>query len=147
MNNYFTSINISDKVKIFYSLFKLDIYDEGIIYHINNILNNERIHEINFKLLIKLLLGLCYFSFEKVHIYNLIITNLIKYDIILDNVYLTQLKICELAIRTQHVPNVYNHLNKESIEYLNCIKNKQKTIEYHVKSDLQKKCKKYFINF
>ncbi|SOS80656.1 RAP protein, putative [Plasmodium sp. gorilla clade G1] len=147
MNNYFTSINISDKVKIFYSLFKLDIYDEGIIYHINNILNNERIHEINFKLLIKLLLGLCYFSFEKVDIYNLIITNLIKYDIILDNVYLTQLKICELAIRTQHVPNVYNHLNKESIEYLNCIKNKQKTIEYHVKSDLQKNVKNILLTF
>ncbi|KYN94973.1 RAP protein, putative [Plasmodium reichenowi] len=147
MNNYFTSINISDKVKIFYSLFKLDIYDEGIIYHINNILNNERIHEINFKLLIKLLLGLCYFSFEKVDIYNLIITNLIKYDIILDNVYLTQLKICELAIRTQHVPNVHNHLNKESIEYLNCIKNKQKTIEYHVKSDLQKNVKNILLTF
>ncbi|KYN97319.1 putative RAP protein [Plasmodium gaboni] len=146
-NNYFSCINISDKVKIFYSLFKLDIYEEGIIYHINNILNNERIHEINFKLLIKLLLGLCYFSFENVDIYNLIITNLIKYDIILDNVYLTQLKICELAIRTQHVPNVYNHLNKECIEYLNCIKNKEKTIEYHVKSDLQKNVKNILLTF
>ncbi|CAC9699158.1 RAP protein, putative [Plasmodium sp. DRC-Itaito] len=147
MNNYFSSINISDKIKIFYSLFKLDIYEEGIIYHINNILNNERIHEINFKLLIKLLLGLCYFSFENVDIYNLIITNLIKYDIILDNVYLTQLKICELAIRTQHVPNVYNHLNKECIEYLNSIKNKEKTIEYHVKSDLQKNVKNILLTF
>ncbi|SOV18361.1 RAP protein, putative [Plasmodium sp. gorilla clade G2] len=146
-NNYFSCINISDKVKIFYSLFKLDIYEEGITYHINNILNNESIHEINFKLLIKLLLGLCYFSFECVDIYNLIITNLIKYDIILDNVYLTQLKICELAIRTQHVPNVYNHLNKECIEYLNCIKNKEKTIEYHVKSDLQKNVKNILLTF
>ncbi|CRG93907.1 RAP protein, putative [Plasmodium gallinaceum] len=147
-NYYFNaSINVSDKIKILYCLFKLDIYEENLIKDINYIINENVIHQISYKLLIKLLLSLCYFSFENVDIYNLIIKNLIKYDIILDNIYLTQLKICELSLRTQHVPNVYNNLNVECIEYINYIKNKDKSIEYHIKSDLQKSVKNILLTF
>ncbi|CRH00807.1 RAP protein, putative [Plasmodium relictum] len=147
-NSYFyTSIDICDKIKILYCLFKLDIYEEKLVKDVNYIINEKVIHLISYKLLIKLLLSLCYFSFENAHIYNLIIKNLIKYDILLDNIYLTQLKICELSLRTQHVPNVYNCLNDECLEYINCIKNKEKTVEYHIKSDLQKNVKNILLTF
>lgn len=143
--NYLT---ILDKIKIFYSLFHLDIYEENILFDITTQLNKpELIHDIPYKFLIKLLLSFCYFSFENITIYNMIIKNLIKYDILVNNIYLNQLKIIELSLRTQHVPNVYNKIDTECYEYMNYIKNKEKEIEYNIKSDLQKEVKHILLTF
>ncbi|KJP85714.1 hypothetical protein AK88_04636 [Plasmodium fragile] len=140
-------VDLPGKVKILYSLFKLDIYEEALICEVSNMISEENINNMDYKELAKLLLAMCYFSVENTHAYNLIIKNLIKFDIILDNVYVTQLKICELALRTRHVPNVYNQLNEECIEYMNFIKSKEKNAEYHIKSDLQKEIKNFLLSF
>ncbi|CDU19019.1 RAP protein, putative [Plasmodium yoelii] len=148
-NSLCNSLTILDKIKILYSLFHLDIYIENILVDITTKLLNkpELIHEIPYKFLIKLLLSFCYFSFKNKDIYNMIIKNLIKYDILIDNIYLNQLKIIELSLRTQHVPNVYNKLDTECYEYMNYIKNKEKEIEYNIKSDLQKEVKNILLTF
>ncbi|GAB67231.1 hypothetical protein PCYB_112520 [Plasmodium cynomolgi strain B] len=139
--------DLPGKIKILHSLFKLDIYEEALICEICRTINEDNINHLNYKELAKLLLAMCYFSIENAHAYNLIIKNLIKFDIILDNVYLTQLKICELALRTRHVPNVYDLLNEECIEYMTFIKAKEKDAEYHIKSDLQKEIKNILLTF
>ncbi|CAD2095708.1 RAP protein, putative [Plasmodium vinckei brucechwatti] len=144
----YNSLSILDKIKIFYSLFHLDIYEDKLLFDITSQLNSpELIHSIPYKFLIKLLLSFCYFSYENITIYNIIIKNLIKYDILVDNIYLNQLKIIELSLRTQHVPNVYNKLDSECYEYMNYIKNKEKEIEYNIKSDLQKEVKHILLTF
>ncbi|SCN61376.1 RAP protein, putative [Plasmodium chabaudi chabaudi] len=144
----YNSLPILDKIKIFYSLFHLDIYEDKLLFDITTQLNSpELIHTIPYKFLIKLLLSFCYFSFENITIYNMIIKNLIKYDILVDNIYLNQLKIIELSLRTHHVPNVYNKLDSECYEYMNYIKNKEKEIEYNIKSDLQKEVKNILLTF
>ncbi|GAW81703.1 hypothetical protein, conserved [Plasmodium gonderi] len=142
------TVDFPGRVKIFHSLFKLDIYEEEFISEMcREIINEDNINSLGYRELSKLLLNMCYFSIENVDAYNLIIKNLIKYDIILDNIYLTQLKICELALRTRHVPNVYNELDTECIEYMNYIKNKEKEAQYHIKSDLQKEIKNILLTF
>ncbi|SBT79595.1 RAP protein, putative [Plasmodium malariae] len=143
----YAPLDLSESIRVLYSLFKLDIYEEKLTSQICNSLNDQTIHVISYKLLIKLLLCLCYFSIDNVNIYNLMLKNLIKYDIILDSIYLTQLQICELALRTQHVPNVYHKLDIECKEYINCIRNKIKEIEYHIKSDLQENVKQILLTF
>ncbi|KEG02561.1 RAP protein, putative [Plasmodium vinckei vinckei] len=144
----YNSLPILDKIKIFYSLFHLDIYEDKLLFDITTQLDNpELIHSIPYKFLIKLLLSFCYFSFENINIYNVIIKNLIKYDILVDNIYLNQLKIIELSLRTHHVPNIYNKLDNECYEYMNYIKNKEKEIEYNIKSDLQKDVKNILLTF
>ncbi|CAA9988995.1 RAP protein, putative [Plasmodium knowlesi strain H] len=140
-------LDLPGKVKILHSLFKLDIYEEALICDISRMINEDNINNLDHKELAKLLLAMCYFSIENTHAYNLIIKNLIKFDIILDNVYLTQLKICELALRTRHVPNVYDQLNEECIEYMSSIKAKEKEAEYYIKSDLQKEIKNFLLTF
>ncbi|ANQ09073.1 Uncharacterized protein PCOAH_00033500 [Plasmodium coatneyi] len=140
-------VDLPGKVKILHSLFKLDIYEEALICEVSRTISEDNINNLDYKELAKLLLAMCYFSIDNAHAYNLIIKNLIKFDIILDNVYLTQLKICELALRTRHVPNVYDQLNEECIEYMSSIKAKEKDAEYHIKSDLQKEVKNFLLTF
>ncbi|EUD68641.1 hypothetical protein C922_01040 [Plasmodium inui San Antonio 1] len=140
-------VDLPGKVKILHSLFKLDIYEETLIFEVFKSISEDNINRLDYKELAKLLLTMCYFSIDNAHAYNLIIKNLIKFDIILDNVYLTQLKICELALRTRHVPNVYDQLNEECIEYMTFIKGKEKDAEYHIKSDLQKEIKNILLTF
>ncbi|SBS93890.1 RAP protein, putative [Plasmodium ovale] len=139
--------SLCDKIRILHSLFLLDIYEEELIQDLCNTLTERTIHILSHKLLIKLLLTFSYFSIENCYVYNLIIKNLIKYDIIIDNVYLTQLKICELALRTEHVPNVYMNLDVECLEYMNYIRNKEKNVEYNIKSYLQSNVKNILLSF
>ncbi|KMZ92476.1 hypothetical protein PVMG_03831 [Plasmodium vivax Mauritania I] len=140
-------VDLPGKVKILHSLFKLDVYEEALICEVSNGVSEDSINHLGYKELAKLLLAMCYFSVDNAHAYNLIIKNLIKFDIILDNVYLTQLKICELALRTRHVPNVYDRLNEECKEYMAFVKAKEKGLEYHIKSDLQKEIKNILLTF
>ncbi|SBT37447.1 hypothetical protein POVWA2_035140 [Plasmodium ovale wallikeri] len=139
--------SLCDKIRILHSLFLLDIYEEELIQDLCNTLTETTVHTLSHKLLIKILLTFSYFSIENYYIYNLIIKNLIKYDIIIDNVYLTQLKICELALRTEHVPNVYMKLDVECLEYMNYIRNKEKNVEYNIKSYLQSNVKNILLSF
>lgn len=138
----------TEVIKVLYLLFKLDVYEEHLIRLLNEHIRNEQwIHMLDYKLLINMLLSICYFSYENDKLYNMIIKKLITLDILLDNVYLTKLKICELAIRTQHVPNVLNNMDKECSEYLTYIKNKEQLPELHMKSSLQTNVKNILLAF
>lgn len=141
------NINIKDRVRFIHALFKLDIYNEELINQFINQGSEEELNTLDFKLLTKLFISLCYFSYESIEMYKKIISNLIKFEVLFDNVYLTQLKICELALRTQHVPNVMDKLPQDCIEFLSYIHRNPKAEEYHIKSDLQNDVKNVLLTF